>query len=283
MKIKNPLVCALVVGLVSAVGVSPLRAELPSMTEKESLGYFAILKTKDYQFGITSQGKATLKMVSKTGEVTTQKQTNIAVDFLVEETWPSGKVSQKAIVPESLESSQAATDKPKDIVFRGKTKEGAGYEIFFTEDHGAVSLGGHMLPSEPPSKNPLRVVVRVRVPNAYPDTKDLNDKKVAKAFEQKTAKDRLTLIMTDGKRTKLSTTDSIDAGSKEINGPGITAAQLELSPYLGKKVELKASENSTMALSNTAPAPLQDGFMISWSADAAKDPQAKARLTIDFK
>ena len=265
------------------MSVQPTLAELPSLTEKESLGYFAVLKTKYYQFGLTSQGKASMKMVSKTGEALTLKQTNLSVDFSVEEVWPSGKVSQKAIVSETLESTQPATDKPKDLVFRGKTKDGTAFEVFFTEDRGAVSLGGRLLPAEVPSKNPQRFVIRVRIPNAYPEVKDLNDKKVAKAFEQKISKDRVVLIMADGKRTKLSTADPIDAGTKEINGAGITAAQVELSPYLEKKFELKASENSTMTLSNTAVGPLHDGFAIAWTADAAKDPQGKARLLIDLK
>lgn len=283
MSIKNIWVNVVAAGLVTSMSVLPAVAELPSLTEKESLGYFTILKTKEYQFGLTSQGKASIKMLGKTGEVLTLKQTNISVDFFVEETWPSGKVSQKVIVPETLESLQPATDKPKDIVFRAKTKDGIAFEVFFTEDRGAVSLGGRLLPSDVPNKNPLRFVVRARIPAAYPDAKDLTDKKVAKAFEQKISKDRLTLILADGKRTKLSTADPIDAGTKEINGPGITAAQLELSPFLGKKVELKATENSAMTLSNTTPGPLHDGFAISWSADAAKDPQGKARLLIDLK
>ena len=280
---KNPLLSLSGAVLVTSISVLPLLAELPSMTEKESLGYFAILKTKNYQFGMTSQGKASIHMVGKAGDILPQKQTNISVDFFVEEVWPSGKVSPKVFLPETLESSQAATDKPKDLVFRGKTKDGAAFEAFLTEDHGAILLGGRLLASDIPSKNPQRFVVRVRFPNAYPDVKNLSDKKVAKIFEQKISKDRLVLITADGKRTKLSTADPIDAGSNEINGIGITAAQLELSPYVDKKIELKASENSKMIISNTIPGPLHNGFSIMWSADAAKDPDGKARLRIDIK
>lgn len=270
----------LAAGLMGVVGILPVRAELPTMTEKEWLGYFVGVQNKAFQFGFTSDGKAMIKPGKKGAWVSSKLI--IPVIFRVLETTPGGKVVSRQILPGSLESAQPATDKPQNVVIKGKVTGGAVFEIFVNEERGGLSLGGRLL--EPGTlQNPLRFVIEMRIPDVYVDAKKNGDKKAKKAFEDKTRNDRLQLVWTDKKRVKQSLTEAVDAGSAAISGPGIAGVQLELGAYNGRKLEIMASENSSITLENKSPAALVEGFSMNWAADVAKDPEGKARLSIGMK
>lgn len=271
-----------VAGLLGFAGISPLSAELPGLSEKEWLGYFVGFQNKKVQFGITSQGKATIKILGKEG-VPLNQRLAIPVEFLVEEVMPDGKISAKKIKPETLESAQPATNKPEKMVIRGKVTGDASFEVFVNEDRGVISLGGRLLDRGTLTKNPVRFSLRLKFPDAYPSAKTAGDKDKEKDLKDKMKNDRVQLTWSDGKRVKQAADKAIDAGSKEINGPGIVAMQVEFTTYDEKRLEVTASENSSMSLSNTQSAPLNEGFMLSWMMDPAKDPEGKARLSFEVK
>jgi len=109
-----------------------------------------------------------------------------------------------------------------------------------------------------------------------------------KSLAEKMKEDRVQFVWTDGKRSKPATSTVLnDEKLKEINGPGIMAAELFFSPYQDKKFILAASGSSTMTLTpasySSAGAPLFRGCYLSWTADPAKDPESKARLKVDVK
>lgn len=282
MNVRNRKFGMWMAGLLCVAGVAPASADLPGLAEQEWLGYFVGFQNKKFQFAITSQGKATIKVIGKKGEPLAQKLT-IPVEFLVEEIRPDGKPSVKNFQPETLESAQPATNKPQQIVIRGKVTGEARFEIHVNEDRGMISLGGRLLDPGTLTKNPLRFSIRLKFPDAYPNAKAAGDKKEEKELEHKMKNDRLQLSWTDGKRVKQATDKAVDAGSNEINGPGIAAMQVEFSSYDEKKFEFSASENSTMRLSGTLAAPLHEGFTLTWMADPAKDPDGKARLSFEVK
>ncbi len=257
-------------------------AELPGLPEMPWVGHFVGYQNKKLQFGITAQGKATLKLIGKKGDPLT-KLLSISVEFLVEEIMPDGSSKVRELRPETLESAQAATERPQNLVFHGKVKGDAGFEVTVSEDRGIVSLGGRLLDSGTLKKNPLRFSIRLKIPDAYPYQKASGDKKVIKAFEEKTKSDRLQLTWTDGKRVKPPTDKPVDAGSKDFNGPGIAAAQIEFSSYQEKRLEISASPNSIITLSSARPAPLREGFFLTWVADPAKDPEARAHLSFEVR
>ena len=274
------------VGVVAAfsgiLGISPLKAELPAFTEKDWLGYFVGLDTKTYKFGITAQGKATLRLLGKNGEPLNEKL-GPSIQFLVEEVMPDGKVVAKAFLPESLESAQPPTLKPKNVVFQGKVAGDAKFEVTMHQDGDVILLGGRILDPGTLIKNPLRFSIRLKFDNAYPYEKADRDKKAQKEFENKIKDDRIQLSWTDGKRGKQSTSETVDAASAELNGPGIATARIEFSSYQGHKLQIAASPPSLMKISNSPAGPLQNGFLLTWISDPAKDPQAKARLSIEVK
>jgi hypothetical protein len=88
---------------------------------------------------------------------------------------------------------------------------------------------------------------------------------------------------TDGKRIKKDFEEVVDATSKDLNGPGISSAEVTASGYQGNRLIFTAAPNSAMSLQNAAPGPLHEGFLIFWTADTAKDPDGKARLAIEVK
>lgn len=270
------------VGCLGLTGISPVSAELPGLEEKDWLGYFVGFQNKKFQFAITSQGKAAIKVIGKKGEPLAKKLT-IPVEFLVEEIRPDGKASVKNLMPETLESAQPATLKPQQIVIRGKVTGEASFEVFVNEDRGVISLGGRLLDPGTLTKNPLRFSIRLKFPDAYPSAKAAGDKKEEKELKKKLKNDRLQLSWTDGTRVRQPTDKAVDAGSKEINGPGIAAMQVEFSSYDEKKFEFTASPSSTMTLAGGPAAPLHQGFTLTWLADAAKDPEGKARLSFEVK
>ncbi len=275
--------------VISFSGGFTAKAQLPSLEDRKWVGNFVVLDRKNFEFTLTSQGKARICAKGKK-DLPIGERLAVTLEFLVQETQPDGKIVTKAIQPDSLESSQPASLKPKDITFRGKVTGGAEFEAYITEDRGAISVGGKLLNPGTLTKNPLRFAIRANFPNPYGDAKGKaaeNDKaavkKEAKAMEKTMQKDRLQVKWTDAKSSKLDLIKPVDASAKEINGPGIAAFSVEFSTYQDKKYILIASENSSMSLSNSAPKPLSEGFAVTWLADPAKDPSAKSRLSVDVK
>ncbi len=196
---------------------------------------------------------------------------------------PDGTTKVKQIKPETLESAQPATTKPEKMVIRGKVTGDAGFEVFVNEDRGVISLGGRLLDRGTLTKNPVRFSLRLKFPDAYPSGKAAGDKDKEKALKDKMRNDRLQLTWSDGKRVKPPTDKDVDAGSKEINGPGIVAIQVEFSTYDEKRLEFTASENSLLTLLGGPAAPLHEGFTVTWMMDPVKDPEGNARLSFEVK
>jgi hypothetical protein len=162
----------------------------------------------------------------------------------------------------------------------------AEFELYLEQNRGIVFIGGRVLNSGTLTKNPIRFVVRVRIPNCYPDSSDTEAKptdKSSKAFLKKIEDDSLEVKWTDGKKVKKDFEEAVDANSKDLNGPGIASAEVTASSYQGNRLMFTAAPNSAITLQNSAPKQLHEGFVIYWVADAAKDPAGKARLAIEVK
>ncbi len=267
--------------LVEAAGVMVGNAELPALSDKDWSGYFVGIDDRKFKFGITTDGKSDIRVIGKTGKPMGQ-DLSVDIDFRIEETMPDGKVVIRKIKPESLESAQPATNRPENMVIRGKVTGDTAFEIHVSEEKGAISLGGRLLDAEN-LKNPTRFAIGVSFPNVYVRSANSGDKKEVRALENKIKGDRLELLYSDKKKVRVSTSEVVDAGSKEINGPGITEMGLELAAYNDNKFEIIASPESSMTLSNDRALPLNQGFTVNWAPDPAKDPDGKARLHIEVR
>lgn len=272
-------------GWFGITAVFPASAQLPSLSDKDMLGYFAAADRKNFQFRVASDGKMVIRILDSKGKTVSSKQ-DIQVLFTVGETDSKGKVTSRQIIPESLESAQEATLKPKDVTIRGKVTGDIGFEAFVTEERGAIVLGGHLLnPAE--LKNPTRFSIEIRVPTmivaAKKDEDGKEDKKAAKEREEQAKDDTVQLIRTDGTKARITGVKSVEGSSAEVTGPGITMASVEFGAYKERKLLVAAAPNSSMKLSNKESRPLTEGFSLFWSADLAKDPEGKARLSIEVR
>jgi hypothetical protein len=263
--------------LLGVVGIFPAVAELPILTDREWLGYYVGHKTRSYQFGVTGQGETSIKVIGKKGEPLSQLL--VSLDFVVDETMPDGQVVSRKVARETLSADAPAAAKLDRVVIKGKARGDTSVEIYMDENRGGIAIGGRIV--DPGTcKNPLRFSVQLKFQNAYPKAKK-DGKKELDAFAEQIKKDRIQLVSVDGKRSKPSPSEVLNA--KEISGAGLNALAMELDPYQGKKFEITASDNSVMHLSNTTPGPLHEGFTVSWSVDPAKDPQNRARMEVLVK
>lgn len=279
MKSKNNptfLASAIIAGL---IGIHESSAELPMLDKQPWIGYYAVFANKNYNFGVTPQVNIEISPMRDKKNPVGQKLA-IRVDAGIEEILPDGNVVMKKINVDTLESEQPATDELGKASIRGKVTGDAEFELNLEQARGIIFIGGRVLNPGTLTKNPLRFAVRVTIPNAYPEEED---SKTDKAFLKKIKDDLLEVKWTDGKRAKQNFEKDVDASSKELNGPGITSAEITIGCYKGKRLTFTAAPNSSITLRNPQPRPLHEGFVISWVADTAKDPEGKARLAIEVK
>lgn len=266
--------------LFSSFSVQMACAELPALKEQPWLGHFAAFENKKLRFGVTAMGKIILRPMGDKDQPVGHSL-EIPIQIGIEEVLPSGKVVMKELKPETLESAEPASDDLSKIVIKGKVTGDAAFEATIEQSRGVILIGGRLL--EPGTlTNPLRFAVRVKFPSAYKHS-DPQGKKEEKAFEKKIEDDRIDLKWSDGKRKKQALNVAVEASSKDLNGPGIAAAEIDISAYRGKRFLIMASGNSSMSLWNEKAAPMNEGFSINWLPDAAKDKEGKARISIEVK
>lgn len=264
-----------------SIGFRRASAELPILKKQPWIGYFSVFENRHYQFSVDTNGVAALTLMNPKGEPM-GVATKIMISFVVEEILPNGEGQIKKTKKGSLESTDPATDKLEKTTLRGNVTGGAAYEVTIEQDRGIISIGGRITDAGALTKNPLRFTVRVKIPNVYAEV-EKEGRVAQKAFEKRIKDDRMVLKWTDGKQLKQAFSDRVDMTSKEINGPGIASAEVEMNYYNGKRFLFRAAESSAITLWNDASAPLYEGFTLNWVADPAKDPDGKSRLSLQVK
>ena len=297
MNIQRSMAGILAPLVLVTAGMQPVSAELPSLDEQPWLGYYAVVANKRLQFTFAANGKIALTPIGDKGDPVAHTLA-IPIEILIEE-MTDGKPVAKQIKPETLESPQPATDKLEKVVITGKVTGEAAFEVTLEQARGGISIGGRITDPGTLTKNPLRFGIRAKIPNAYPkaNVEEIKDsdkeltkeekraerkakrdaEKDGKGDAKKDAKkdadelekikaDRIDLKWTDGTRKKQTFEKEVEAASKDLNGPGIAGAEIEISAYQGKKFLFIASPNSAMTLANDKPAPLFQGFSITWAA-----------------
>jgi hypothetical protein len=267
--------------------IQPASAELP-MLEQPWLGYFAVAQERNFQFLFSSKGGFNLMVLDHQGAPIQQ---SIGLQFLGLETLPDGSIKELPMALDTFESSDPPTAKLKKTVFRFKlTDQATGQAIGQPTMEGTIEIisgtvlaNARIIDKGASDKNPIQPVIRTIFTAFYVNEnihKESWDKKQVKEFEKRIGADSVTLKHLDEKRVKLVCVDKTDPKSKEVNGGGSSLAEVEISFYQKRKIELLAAPNSSLTLCNAGPAPLHHGFWFQWSADAAKDPDGKAKLAL---
>jgi hypothetical protein len=262
-------------------GILPVSAQLPSLDKQPWIGYYAAFANKRFRFSVTPDGKMKLTPLDNKG-ATVGHNMFIPIEITIQEVSPDGKATTKQIKAESLQSAQPATEKIDRVTLTGKVTGDASFEIFIEQQRNVISIGGRLLDPGTLKKNPLNFAINVKFPDSYPNA-EKNGQKGNKTFQKNLEGDRIDIKWTDGKRKKFKIEEKVDETAKEINGPGIASAEIDISAYKGRKIEFVASSNSSMKFWNAEATSLFEGFNIAWTADAAKDPTGKARLSFEVK
>jgi hypothetical protein len=255
------------------------------MMEPPWLGYFAVAEERAFKFLFGAQGEIQIMILNKDGG---EIPPPISLQFFAAETLPDGSVRQLFMKPETLESADAPTPKLKKTTFGYKLGDNATgqptLEVTVEITGGVVLANARITDKGAFDKNPMRPVISAGFHQFYTAV-DMEswDKKQIKDFEKEIGKDSVILKHLDGKRVKLACVDATNSNSKEVNGPGSSSAEVEISAYQKRNIEFLAAPNSSLTLVDAAPAPLHNGFLIQWSPDAAKDPEGKAKLAIRIK
>lgn len=262
-------------------------AQLP-MLENPWLGYFAVADEDKFRFLLASHGEFGIRVLNTAGAPIDAYP--IPLQFLVVETLPDGTVRDLLMKWDTVESSDKPTAKLKKTVFRSKlTEQTTGQptlEVTIENSGGMILASARITDKGAFDKNPLLPVIRVAFPCFYANEqvgREKWDKKQIKDFDKMLGKDVVSLKHLDGKTVKLACADKRELKPEEINAARSSLIEVEIGAFQGRKIEFIAAPNSSLTLGNAGVASLHGGFGLQWSADAAKDPEGKAKLAIRVK
>jgi hypothetical protein len=261
-------------------------AQLPGLDDKIWLGYFAGYSSRDFLFGVGSNGEIRLQIESSKGKGTGSIAAS-AMSILVgiEEDNPNAKPSVRTIREETLETTDEPTDKLQKTVIRGKVTGDAGFELTIERDRGNFIISNRLIDPGSLTKNPIRPVVVLQMKTLYTSA----DKgELSKAQIKEREKDTLELKWTDGTRKKFSLSDEMDATLEAVNGPGISIAQIEAGGLIrDRKLTLEAPAGvSVIRAGNQLPQMLNRGMRFTAMPAPAKPggkPNDTARLVIGVR
>jgi hypothetical protein len=262
------------------LAMQPLAAELPTLNKAPFVGLYAGFQNKRIHITVSHKGMLLIRPFNNKGNPVIDK-IGVKVELGVEEVPANGPTIWRALDFPSLSSKQPETDNFQKTEITGKVSGGASFVATIENQRGTITINGHVTDPGPLTKNPLRMCIRIVFPDPYPYSKATTEKG-KETFQEQLEDDRLQLRWSDGNRKKFNFADPVDAKSKDVNGPGISEAMVEVSAYENHKFRIIAGANAQMLLRNAATAPLRDGFEFRWFVpDAAKDPKHQATLTIE--
>lgn len=249
-------------------------AQLPTLPEKPWLGHFVGHECRDYRFGIKETGVMGIEVFSSKGAAMGFDKTVIFAVEIVENDGATKTIRRP--LSDSFTSANPATNKPEKVTLKGKVGGNAEFELVIEFDDEQMKFGARI--TNPGTlKNPT-LQIRSRFQKIYHRTPE--DK-----LEELTKKDRIDIVTIDKKREKLSAFDPVDLASEKISGKGLSNLRVEMKAYEGKRFEYAIEGPGRIVLGNpgdVATAPMH-GFSVIWQADAAKDPEGKARFVMDMK
>jgi hypothetical protein len=257
--------------------LDPVTAELPMIQTQPNLGYFVVFMTGKMDFRVKAQSAE--MVLGALANKRTPMGWPLAVTVVIEEIQPSGQANPVQV--QSFDSTDPATEKLKKVVIAGKTVGNAAFEMTLEKTQGAIAIGGHML-NQGSHSNPLRFTIRTDFPNFY--VSNLRGTEAEKkTYQNVIKKDHIALKWSTGEHKKLASDASLDAAAKDINGPGIATAEINVALYTGTKFLFNASSDSAMHLTTAKPGPWLEGFSLIWTPNSATAKDGKARLMLEVK
>lgn len=252
-----------------------LGGSLPQLDDKPWIGWFAGYERRDFRFGILSGGTAMLIPLQKRKDDPVSEKHWIEIEPVIEEVVGNGKVVTKRALVDGWTAITEPTEEGGVMSYRGTVTGGATFEVHFETDRDTIRGGGRLLGKGELTEHPIRFAIRVKVPNVYQFIED--EEKV----EDLADGDRIRLERSDREKLTLNAWDPVWA-DKDVSGPGIRIARVDLDGYDGRKIELESGDGGLFEFWNGEKRPLYKGFTFGWKPDPAKDPEGKARFTLEF-
>jgi hypothetical protein len=274
--------------LAAAACITPAQAQLPSLEDNIWLGYFAGHTSKDFLFGVGSNGEIRLQLTSpksKGGSGSGIAASAMIILVGVEEDKPGAKPAIRTLKEETLETKDKPTAKLQKTVIRGSVTGDATIELTVERVSGKIVISNRLIDPGTLTKNPIRPVVVLQMKSLYSSAEGEPSKAQLKAREA----DQLELKWTDGTRKKISLTQEMDATLEAVNGPGIAIAELEAGGIIrDRKLMLEATEGvSVLRVGNQTPQMLNRGMRFTAMPAPAKPggnkPNDTARLTLSVR
>ncbi|BCX47104.1 hypothetical protein HAHE_10120 [Haloferula helveola] len=253
---------------------SALAGNLPQLNDQPWIGWYAGYECRDFRFGVKNDGEASLIPLQKKEPISPRYWIDIIP--VIEEVLPGGRVVTKKAQDGGWEALTESTAEAEKISYRGTVTGGAKFEVHFELDGDEILGGGKILDKGELTENPIRLSIRVRVPNVYYHTKNEED------VEDKADGDRIQVERSDGKKLRFDGWDPVWAEKEDVSGPGIKTARIDLDGYKGAKIDLESGDKGLFEFWNGEKRPLYKGFTFGWKPDPLKDPEGKARFTLKF-
>lgn len=260
--------------LLPILSLAAVANELPQLTVKPWIGSYAGYERRGFQFLVGNDGEGLLTPMGDKDRLLSSR-IGIKVQPLIEEVLPDGKVISKMPVDDGWEAVTPASINPEKLTYRGTVAGGGRFEVTLEFDGDQISAGGKLL-EKGKLGNP-RFVLRFVVPNVYYYDKDEEKR------EEKSKRDRIDLVRTDGKKLKLDLMTPLDAETEKFNGPGVSQARVDIAGYKDHRFELDAGANAVFEFWNRGEAALIEGFTLGWKPDPAKDPEGKSRVVLKVR
>jgi hypothetical protein len=289
MKIQGVITAALLIPLAMLACGGRLAAGLPSLNKEPWFGFFAGHDGSKSRFGIAGDGEMLYNHNNELAAIGSGHPHRILPS--VEETLPSGKILVHRLLPETIESSDEATDKPAKMRYRGKVKNGATIEVEVEFERREIRIRGRIADAGG-VKNPLRFTLITKAPPYYRlyqekerlakanPAEKLKLEKQLQRLEEQASKEEVLLARVNGDRVKqpLLEPATFDAS---FNGDGFHEIDLDFQWLNGRRITFTAGGGSRMLLRNPGETPVfKHGFSFTCVPDPAKGPAGVAELTI---
>lgn len=250
--------------------------DLPQLNEDPWTGWFAGYERRAFRFGVNREGVASV-MAFKEEDEPMHRRFWIEIEPLIEELKPDGKVSTRKAKPGGWQALTERTAVGGAIGYRGTVAGGAVFEVRFETDGDEIRGGGRIVERGKLTRNPVRFVIRIKVPNMYHYQKD------EEKLEKIAKRDRISMVGEDGGKLRYDAWDVVDPGSVGIDGRGIRKARVDLAGFKGPRMDLDSGAEGLFEFRNSGERELYRGFAFAWMPDPEKDADGKGRFVLKFK
>ncbi len=285
----NNLIAAILAPLALLTAATQVSSGLPTLNKEPWFGFFAGYDGSKNRFGIAADGSMHYNHNNDLPAVGSGHPHRIHPS--VEETLPSGKIVINRLLPETVESSDEATDKPAKTRYRGKVKNGATIEMEVEFDRREIRIRGRIA-DDGGVKNPLRFTIFTDAPPFYRlyqekerlakanPTEKLKLEKQLERLKNQASKEEVELTRVNGDRVKQPLLEPATFDTP-FNGEGFREMELDFEWLNGRRITFTAGGGSRMLLRNPGETPVfKHGFTFTCVPDPAKGPMGVAELTI---